>query len=105
MTKKKNTVLGFDKITVLGHDFKIVETDDANDLILDNALSLGIVKLNEREIVLNKKQPIGEMEQALYHEILHVIDWIMHNEKCEYGEDIINTLARGLATIRLGGKK
>ena len=42
------------------------------------------------------------MMQTFYHELLHAIDFISHNEQVTYDEECVNVLGRGLATVKLG---
>lgn len=104
MSKKQNktTRLGFSKVEILGYHFDIVETDVTDELILDGSLCYGIASPMENKITISARQSDDQMMQTFFHEILHIIDWILHNQKFEYDEDVINTLATGLKTIKLG---
>lgn len=101
--QKQTSLLGFSTVEVLGHKLRIVETNSTDELLLNNSLCYGIAKPVEDTIVLSTRQSETQMQVTFYHELLHVIDWILHNEQFEYDEDVINTLARGLATVKLGG--
>lgn len=103
MNKKQNktSILGFNKVEVLGHEFDIVETHITDELLLDNSLCYGIAKPVESKIIISTRQSETQMQVTFFHELLHVIDWILHNEQFEYDEVVINTLARGLATVKL----
>lgn len=98
--KKDKTILGFDKVEVLGHTFKIVETDDDNELMYNRSVCLGLCKYMEQEIVIDIRQSIEGIKQTFFHELLHAIDYISHNESVEYSEECVNVLARGLMTVR-----
>ena len=41
------------------------------------------------------------MRLTFFHELLHIIDFILHNEENKYDEETVNVLARGLNTVRL----
>lgn len=103
MAKKKKTknLIGIDKVEVLGHTFKVIETDDVNELISNNVMCYGLCKFLEQEIVISKRQSIQSMKQVFYHELLHAIDYLMHNEETKYDEECVNVLARGLLTVRI----
>lgn len=105
MKKKKNkkTILGFDTIEVLGHTFRIIETDN-DAILLDGGrnVALGFVKYFDSLIVIDNRQSKQSMVQTFYHELLHAIDWISHNEQIAYDEETVNVLGRGLATVKFG---
>lgn len=100
--KKDKTRLGFSKVEVLGHHFDIIETD-RDDVLLDGGrnVALGFVKYFEGIIVIDSRQSTESMQQTFYHELLHAIDFILHNEQVTYDEETVNVLARGLNTVRL----
>lgn len=101
-TKKKNTnILGFDTIEVLGHTLTIVETDDTNELLVNNQLCFGAYLPVDSRIVISTRQSLENMKQTFYHELLHAIDFLSHNEDYKYDEETVNVLGRGLATVRL----
>lgn len=103
MTKKKvKSRLGIDSVEVLGHTFKVIETDKDEDLLMDRNVTMGFIRYFDSVIYIDSRQSLQNMEQTLYHEILHAIDFISHNERIEYDEDTVNTLARGLMTVRMG---
>lgn len=103
MTKKKvKSRLGIDSVEVLGHTFKVIETDKDEDLLIDRNVTMGFIRYFDSVIYIDSRQSLQNMEQTLYHEILHAIDFISHNERIEYDEDTVNTLARGLMTVRMG---
>lgn len=101
--KKIKTKLGFTKVEVLGHHFDIIETD-RDDVLLDGGrnVALGFVKYFEGIIVIDSRQSLESMKQTFYHELLHAIDFISHNEQVMYEEEVVNVLARGLMTLKLG---
>lgn len=101
--KKIKTKLGFSKVEVLGHHFDIIETD-SDDILLDGGrnVALGFVKYFEGIIVIDSRQSLESMKQTFYHELLHAIDFISHNEQVMYEEEVVNVLARGLMTLKLG---
>lgn len=99
--KKKNTVLGFSQVEVLGHKIRIIETTDTNELLMGNSLTYGQFRPLDMEIIVSTNQGISGIQQTFYHELLHAIDWIMHNEEYKYDEEVVNVLARGLATVRM----
>ena len=102
-SKKKNkTRLGFSRVEVLGHHFDIIETDK-DDILLDGGrnVALGFVKYFDSIIVIDSRQSTESMTQTFYHELLHAIDFILHNEQVTYDEETVNVLARGLNTVRL----
>lgn len=104
MKKKKNkSILGFDTVEVLGHTFKVVETD-SDEILLDGGrnVALGFVKYFDSLIVIDNRQSKQSMMQTFYHELLHAIDFISHNEQVTYDEECVNVLGRGLATVKLG---
>lgn len=103
-SKKTNkTKLGFSKVEVLGHTFDIIETDK-DDILLDGGrtVALGFIKYFDSIIVIDSRQSKENMKQTFFHELLHAIDFILHNEQLAYDEETVNTLARGLNTVRLG---
>lgn len=99
----KKTILDFDKVEVLGHTFNIIETDD-DKVLLDGGrnVAFGYVKLYDNIIVIDTRQSKQNVYQTFYHELLHVIDFLSHNEQREYDEECVNVLARGLMTVKLG---
>lgn len=101
--KKKKTKLGISKVEVLGHTFNIVETDK-DEILLDGGrnVALGFVKYFDSLIVIDSRQSLENMKQTFYHELLHAIDFISHNEQIAYDEEVVNVLARGLMTVKLG---
>lgn len=103
MTKKKKnkTLLGFSFVEVLGHKIRIIETEDNNELLLGSNLTYGQFRPLDMEIIISTNQGILSVNQTFYHELLHAIDWIMHNEEYKYDEEVVNVLARGLATVRM----
>lgn len=104
MTKKKKkieTVLGFNSIEVLGHTIIIEETDDPNKLLVNNQLCFGLFSPLELKIVISTNQSGQNMKQTFYHELLHAIDWLSHNEEYKYDEEVVNVLGRGLSTVRV----
>ena len=52
-------------------------------------------------ILLDSKQSKESLKQTFYHELLHAIDWLSHNEVFQYDEETVNVLARGLMTVKL----
>lgn len=104
MTKKKKrveTVLGFTSIEVLGHTIAIEETDDPNKLLVNNQLCFGLFSPLELKIIISTNQSGQNMKQTFYHELLHAIDWLSHNEEYKYDEEVVNVLGRGLSTVRV----
>lgn len=104
MTKKKKkveTVLGFSSIEVLGHTIVIEETDDPSKLLVNNQLCYGLFSPLDLKIVISTNQSAQNMKQTFYHELLHAIDWLTHNEEYKYDEEIVNVLGRGLSTVRI----
>lgn len=99
--KKKKTKLGFEYVEVLGHTFKIIETDKDEDLLVDRNVAMGFIRYFDNVIYIDTRQSLQNIKQTFYHELLHAIDFIMHNEHIEYDEDTVNTLARGLMTVKL----
>lgn len=99
--KKNKTILGFDTVEVLGHTFKIIETDNNELLTLGREISFGIAKFYDNVIYIDSRQSYQNIHQVFYHELLHVIDWISHNEAIVYDEECVNVLARGLATVKI----
>lgn len=103
MSKKKTnkTKLGYSYVKILGHVYKIIETDKDEELISDRAVAFGRALFYDNLIYIDSRQSVQSMEQVLFHEIFHIIDWISHNESLRYDEETVNVLARGLATIKL----
>lgn len=104
MSKKKTKskqVLNFDVVEVLGHKFKIIETDKEELLKSDRSITFGMVRFYDNIIYIDNRQSPQNIKQTFFHELLHAIDWISHNENCEYNEECINVLARGLMTLRI----
>lgn len=97
MSKKKKD--NFD-IEILGHKFNVLLTSDKNLLLVNGRECLGVANPGEGYIRLSSEQTAFEQRQTLTHEILHCIDWIMHNGEFKYDEETIDTLARGLVTLR-----
>lgn len=100
MKKKDKTILGFTKVEILGHTFKVKETNKDEDLMYNRNVALGLCKYLEQEIVIDTRQSIENIKQTFIHEVLHAIDYISHNEQVIYDEETVNVLARGLMTIR-----
>ena len=104
MTKKKKrveTILGFNSIEVLGHTITIEETSDTNKLLVNNQLCFGLFTPLDLKIVISTNQSEQNMKQTFYHELLHAIDWLSHNEEYKYDEEVVNVLGRGLSTVRV----
>lgn len=102
MTKKKaKNIIGINKVEVLGHTFNIIETGDANLLNCNNVVTYGLCMPLESRIIISTNQSRESMKQTFYHELLHAIDYISHNEEFKYDEECINVLARGLMTVRI----
>jgi Zn-dependent peptidase ImmA (M78 family) len=97
---KKKTKLGFEYVEVLGHTFKIIETDKDEDLLSDRQVALGLIKYFDSVIYIDTRQSMQNIKQTFFHELLHAIDFISHNERVEYDEETVNVLARGLMTVR-----
>lgn len=100
--KKKNSILGFNKLEVLGHTLKVIETDNIEELLVSGQLCFGAFHPIDSKIVVSTRQSPENMKQTFYHELLHAIDWLSHNEEYKYDEEVVNVLGRGLATVRLG---
>ena len=100
MKKKKKTKLGFEYVEVLGHTFKIIETDKDEDLIDGRSVAFGLIRFYDNLIYIDARQSVQNIKQTFYHELLHAIDWLSHNEQCHYDEECVNVLARGLLTTR-----
>lgn len=99
--KKSKSILGFEYVEVLGHIFKIIETDK-DELLKDSRnISFGMARFYDNVIYIDKRQSVQNIKQVFYHELLHIIDWISHNEQCAYDEECVNVLARGLMTVKL----
>lgn len=88
-------------IEILGHKVKVEITSDRNKLLLDNRLCFGISIPREGSITIMKGLTKQEEKFVFYHEVLHYIDWLLHNEEFKYDEETVNVLARGLATIKI----
>lgn len=99
--KKNKTKLGFEYVEVLGHTFRIIETDKDEDLLVDRNIAMGFIRYFDSVIFIDSRQSYENVKQTFLHELLHAIDFIMHNEHIEYDEDTVNTLARGLMTVKL----
>lgn len=101
--KKKKTKLGIDKVQVLGHTFRVIETDD-DKVLLDGGrnVALGFIRYFDSVIYIDSRQSLENMKQTFFHELLHAIDFISHNEQIAYDEETVNVLARGLMTVRIG---
>lgn len=104
MTKKKkkvDTILDFTSIEVLGHTITIEETSDPGRLLVNNQLCYGLFSPLDMRIIISTNQSGQGMKQTFYHELLHAIDWLSHNEEYKYDEETVNVLGRGLATVRV----
>lgn len=104
MTKKKKkveTVLGFTSVEVLGHTISVEETTDTTELLVNNQLCYGLFSPLESKIVISTNQSAQNIKQTFYHELLHAIDWLSHNEEYKYDEEVVNVLGRGLSTVRI----
>lgn len=99
--KKIKTILGINSVEVLGHTFKIIETDKDEDLLIDRNVAMGLIRYFDSVIYIDSRQSLQNMKQTFYHELLHAIDFISHNERIEYDEETVNVLARGLMTVRI----
>lgn len=103
MTKKKKrepTILGFSDIEILGHPVRVIETDDVNELLNSGQVCYGVCRPKDNEIIIDKRQTKQAIKQTFYHELLHYIDYIMHNEEFKYEEEVVNVLATGLSTVK-----
>lgn len=98
---KSKSILGISKVEVLGHTLKVIETDRTDDLLINGQLCYGAYKPIDSEIVLSIRQSKENMYQTFYHELLHAIDWLSHNEEYKYEEEVVNVLGRGLSTVRM----
>lgn len=100
--KKSESILGIEKVQVLGHTFKIIETDK-DEVLLDGGrnVALGFIKYFDSVIYIDSRQSPENMKQTFFHELLHAIDFISHNEQVMYDEETVNVLARGLMTVRI----
>jgi len=103
MTKKtkKKTRLGFSKVEVLGHTLHIKETDNTDELLINNQLVFGAFSPIDSLIILSTRQSPENMKQTFFHKLLHAIDWLSHNEEYKYDEEVVNALGRGLSTVKL----
>lgn len=99
--KKKGSILGFEYVEVLGHTFKIIETDNEELLKDSRSIAFGLARFYDNVIYIDSRQSLQNIKQVFYHELLHIIDWISHNEQCQYNEECVNVLARGLMTVKL----
>lgn len=93
---KKNNI-----VNIMGFDYKIIYTDNTNDLMLNNVLCWGIHDPVNLKIYISTNQSKQKQEETLYHEIVHAIDY--HTGTIgEYAlsEDETESLAQGLATMR-----
>lgn len=99
--KQKKSKLGINKVEVLGHTFKVVETD-SDAVLLDGGrnVALGFIRYFDSIIYIDSRQSLENMKQTFFHELLHAIDFISHNEQVAYDEECVNVLARGLMTVR-----
>ena len=86
---------------MLGHTITIEETSDATKLLLNNQLCYGLFNPLELKIVISTNQSGQNIKQTFYHELLHAIDWLSHNEEYKYNEEVVNVLGRGLSTVRI----
>ena len=102
-SKKTNkTKLGFSKVEVLGHHVTIKETDDESLLMAGGrTVPAGWCDCNNGTIVIDNRFSKDYMRLTFFHELLHMIDFILHNEENKYDEETVNVLARGLNTVRL----
>ena len=102
MKKKKiKSVLGFNSIEVLGHTLRVIETDNLEDLLVNGQLCFGAFSPIDSRIVVSTKQSPENMKQTFYHELLHAIDWLSHNEEYKYDEEVVKVIGRGLSTVRI----
>lgn len=97
MIKPKNNL----KLEILGHEVTVKVTDNTSDLLLNGTLCYGIAKPKEGVIYIMEGLTKQEERVTFYHEILHYIDFLLHNEEFKYDEDTVNVLARGLSTLRI----
>lgn len=104
MAKKKNkeTILGFTKVEVLGHTLRVKETNVTDELMVGGQLCFGAYHPIESLITISTRQSPENMHQTFYHELLHAIDFLSHNEEYKYDEETVNVLGRGLSTVKLG---
>lgn len=100
--KKAKTILGIDKIEVLGHTIRVIETDNTDELVVNGQLCYGAYYPIDSKIVVSVRQSKENMKQTFYHELLHCIDFLSHNEEYKYDEEVVNVLGRGLSTVKLG---
>lgn len=89
------------KIELLGHPITVKVTNKVEELLLDNQLCCGICNPKESKIIIRNGMSEVEQTVTFYHEILHYIDYLMHNESFKYDEETVNVLARGLATLKI----
>lgn len=99
--KRVQSILGFNSVEVLGHTLRVTESGVTDDLVYNGSLCFGLYKPIESEIVISTRQSPENMRQVFYHELLHAIDFLSHNEEYKYDEEVVNVLGRGLATVRL----
>lgn len=86
-------------LNIMGYEYEIIYTDDANKLMLGNQLCFGLVDYVNQQIFISNQQHPQMMQETLVHEILHTIDHLTNAGKDQLTEEEIEKLATGLAPI------
>lgn len=86
-------------LNIMGYEYEVIYTDDANKLLINNNLCYGLVDYVSQLIYINKDQHPDMIQETLVHEILHAIDHLMNAGKDQLTEEQIDKMATGLAPI------
>ena len=86
-------------LNILGYEYEVIYTDDANKLMINNQLCYGLVDYVSQQIFISSQQHPDMIQETLVHEILHAIDHLMNAGKDSLSEEEIEKIATGLAPI------
>lgn len=86
-------------LNILGYEYEVIYTDDANKLMINNQLCFGLVDYVNQQIFISNQQHPDMMQETLIHEILHAIDHLMNAGKDSLSEEEIEKMATGLAPM------
>lgn len=86
-------------IKILGYEYEVIYTDDANKLMVSNQLCFGLVDYVNQQIFISTQQHPEMMQETLLHEILHAIDHLLNAGQNKLSEEDTDKLATGLSNI------
>ena len=86
-------------LKILGYEYEVIYTDDANKLMVGNQLCFGLVDYVNQQIFISNQQHPDMMQETLVHEIIHAIDHLINAGQNKLSEEDTDKLATGLAPI------